>query len=108
MDKKYNIEFVAFPDRLDESEGDFQERMLQMEVHCTSEELIPSGLIDDTLDVFKGEPFPKDYQFFDLENVTLTLHLAGHFLDSMTAPFEILGEEIERFLKGGKLQFVRN
>ncbi len=60
------------------------------------------------IDVYEKEPLPKDYPFFDLENVTLTPHLAGHSLDSMTAPFEILGEEIERFLKGGKLQFVRN
>lgn len=60
------------------------------------------------LDVFKTEPLPKDYPFFDLENVTLTPHLAGHSLDSMTAPFEILGKEIERFLKGESLQFVRN
>jgi len=60
------------------------------------------------LDVYEKEPLPKDYLFFELDNVTLTPHLAGHSLDSMTAPFEILGEEIERFLKGEKLQFVRN
>ncbi len=60
------------------------------------------------IDVYEKEPLPKDYPFFELENVTLTPHLAGHSLDSMTAPFEILGEEIERFLKGEPLQFVRN
>lgn len=60
------------------------------------------------IDVYEKEPLPKDYPFFNLENVTLTPHLAGHSLDSMAAPFEILGEEIERFLKGEPLQFVRN
>ena len=60
------------------------------------------------LDVFKEEPLPKDYPFLELENVTLTPHLAGHSLDSMTAPFEILGDEIERFLKKEPLHFVKN
>ena len=60
------------------------------------------------LDVFEKEPLPEDYPFFALENVTLTPHLAGHSLDSMSAPFDILGKEVERFLKGEKLQFVRN
>jgi D-3-phosphoglycerate dehydrogenase len=60
------------------------------------------------IDVYKEEPLPKDYPFFELENVTLTPHLAGHSLDSMTAPFEILGGEIERFLKKEPLHFVKN
>lgn len=60
------------------------------------------------IDVYEKEPLPKDYPFFELENVTLTPHLAGHSLNSMTAPFKILGEEIERFLKDEPLQFVRN
>lgn len=60
------------------------------------------------LDVFEEEPLPKNYQFFELENVTLTPHLAGHSLDSISTPFEILGNEIERFLKNEPLHFVKN
>ncbi|MBN2395519.1 MAG: 2-hydroxyacid dehydrogenase, partial [Candidatus Atribacteria bacterium] len=60
------------------------------------------------LDVYEKEPIPTNYPFFELENVTLTPHLAGHSLNSLTAPFEILGKEIERFLKNEPLHFIKN
>ncbi|HDK26052.1 MAG TPA: hypothetical protein ENG48_03020 [Candidatus Atribacteria bacterium] len=51
------------------------------------------------LDVFNVAPLPNDSPFLQLENITLTPHLAGHSLNSMITPFEILGKEIDRFLK---------
>jgi D-3-phosphoglycerate dehydrogenase len=60
------------------------------------------------LDVFDVEPLPNDSPFLQLENVTLTPHLAGHSLNSMITPFEILGKEIDRFLKNEPLKFVKN
>lgn len=60
------------------------------------------------LDVFDEEPLSSNSPFLQLENVTLTPHLAGHSLNSMITPFEILGQEIERFLKKEPLKFVRN
>ena len=60
------------------------------------------------LDVFNIEPFPNDSPFLQLENITLTPHLAGHSLNSMIALFEISGKEIDRFLKNKPLKFVKN
>ena len=60
------------------------------------------------LDVFNIEPLPNDSPFLQLENVTLTPHLAGHYLNLMITPFEILGKEIARFLKNEPLKFVKN
>ena len=60
------------------------------------------------LDVFEEEPLSNNSPFLELDNVTLTPHLAGISLNSIYAPFEILGEEIERFLKNESLKYNKS
>ena len=60
------------------------------------------------LDVYDTEPLPLDSPFFELENVTITPHLAGTSVDTMHNSFVILGEELERYFRNEKLQFVKN
>lgn len=60
------------------------------------------------IDVFDTEPLPLDSPFFDLDNVTLTPHLAGTSVDTMHNSFVILSEELERYFNDEKLQFVKN
>lgn len=60
------------------------------------------------IDVFQEEPLPAESPFFELDNVTLTPHLAGTSADTMRNSFIILGEELERFFKNEELHYVRN
>lgn len=60
------------------------------------------------IDVFSVEPIPKDFPMLELENVTLTPHLAGVSCDTKQDALEILGREIERYIKNEKLLYVCN
>jgi len=60
------------------------------------------------LDVFEQEPIDPQSPFIDLDNVTLTTHIAGTTTEALTGSPYILMEEIERFLKGEKTQFIMN
>ncbi len=60
------------------------------------------------LDVFEEEPINPQSPFIDLDNVTLTTHIAGTTTEALTGSPYILMEELERFLNGEKTQFVMN
>ena len=60
------------------------------------------------LDVFEQEPIDTNSPFIDLDNVTLTTHIAGTTTEALTGSPYILMEELERFFKGEKTQFVMN
>ncbi|MCI8327774.1 MAG: 2-hydroxyacid dehydrogenase [Lachnospiraceae bacterium] len=60
------------------------------------------------IDVYDEEPLPSDHPYLQLDNITLTPHLAGTSCDTMRCSVEIGYEEIERFLKGEEMLNVRN
>jgi phosphoglycerate dehydrogenase-like enzyme len=64
-----------------------------------------TGRFYAALDVFEKEPLPADSPFFDLPNVILTPHAAGHSVDSHLAQGEAMVEEIARFLAGEPLRY---
>ncbi|MCC8189850.1 MAG: 2-hydroxyacid dehydrogenase [Planctomycetes bacterium] len=60
------------------------------------------------LDVFTTEPIPADSPFLELDNVTLTTHIAGTTADALTnSPF-LLMEDIATFLGGGAARYIVN
>lgn len=58
------------------------------------------------IDVFSQEPVPPESPLFSFDNVVLTPHLAGVSCDTKANSIEILGKEIERFLKKEVLQYL--
>ena len=60
------------------------------------------------LDVFWAEPLPKDHILTRLENVTLTSHLAGTTIESLTRSPHLLIEDINRLLSGEAPRWVIN
>ena len=54
------------------------------------------------LDVTDPEPLPKDSPLWDMKNVIITPHNAGHRPDYSDAVLEILLENIEGYIKTGK------
>lgn len=65
-------------------------------------------LMGAALDVFTTEPIPSDSPFLELDNVTLTTHIAGTTADALTnSPF-MLTEDVANFLKGEEAQFIVN
>jgi D-3-phosphoglycerate dehydrogenase len=60
------------------------------------------------LDVFTVEPITRDSPFLELDNVTLTTHIAGTTADALNNSPGLLMEDIARFLKGEKAQFIIN
>lgn len=60
------------------------------------------------LDVFWEEPLPRDSELLELDNVTLTSHLAGTTKEALTRSPELLAEDIQRFFKGNKARFIVN
>lgn len=60
------------------------------------------------LDVFTTEPIPADSPFLELDNVTLTTHLAGTTADALAnSPF-LLMDDIAKLLNGDKPRFLYN
>jgi D-3-phosphoglycerate dehydrogenase len=60
------------------------------------------------LDVFTTEPLPPDSPFLELDNVTLTSHLAGTTADALTNSPYLLLEDIAKFLAGGEARYIVN
>lgn len=58
------------------------------------------------LDVFEREPLPQDSPLWDMPNVIATPHVAGSPTNYTERVFSIFGDNIERFLKGQKLNNV--
>lgn len=55
------------------------------------------------LDVFAQEPLPADSPFWELENVLVTPHVAGHFVGWEAAATAIFCDNVERWLAGRDL-----
>lgn len=60
------------------------------------------------LDVFTTEPIEQDSEFLNLDNVTLTTHLAGTTADALTNSPYLLVEDIANFLNGDKARYIIN
>lgn len=60
------------------------------------------------LDVFTTEPIAEDSPFLELDNVTLTTHLAGTTSDALSNSPYLLAADIARFLKGEQAKFIIN
>lgn len=60
------------------------------------------------LDVFDEEPIDVNSPFIDLDNVTLTTHIAGTTTEVLTGSPYLLFEDIERFLSGKKASYILN
>lgn len=60
------------------------------------------------VDVFDIEPLPKDHPFLQLNNVTLTSHIAGTSADTMRNSVEIGLEDLKKYLQGLPMENVRN
>ena len=60
------------------------------------------------LDVFNEEPIDPKSPFIDLDNVTLTTHIAGTTTEVLTGSPYLLFEDIEKFLGGKKANFILN
>lgn len=60
------------------------------------------------MDVFTTEPIPSDSEFLELDNVTLTTHIAGTTADALGNSPSLLMEDVNRFLKDNKPRFIVN
>lgn len=60
------------------------------------------------LDVFWTEPLPNDDEFLNLDNVTLTTHIAGTTKEALTRSPELLMEDIRKLLKNEDPRFIKN
>jgi D-3-phosphoglycerate dehydrogenase / 2-oxoglutarate reductase len=60
------------------------------------------------LDVFDAEPIPKEHPLLDLDNVTLTPHLAFATREALTRSPELLVAEVDRILNEGQSRALRN
>lgn len=60
------------------------------------------------LDVFTTEPIDPNSPFLELDNVTLTTHLAGTTSDALSNSPYLLAADMAAFLKGEKARFIIN
>ncbi|MFB0532270.1 MAG: NAD(P)-dependent oxidoreductase, partial [Desulfatiglandales bacterium] len=60
------------------------------------------------LDVFHHEPIPADHPLVRLDNVTLTSHLAGTTSEALSRSPILLVEDILRYLRGQRAEFIVN
>jgi len=60
------------------------------------------------LDVFDQEPLEQGNPWVELDNVTLTTHIAGTTTEVLTNSPYLLMEDMERFLSGEKARFILN
>lgn len=65
-------------------------------------------ILGAALDVFANEPIAKDSPFLELDNVTLTTHIAGTTTDALGNSPYLLMEDINRLLKGEEAKFIVN
>lgn len=66
------------------------------------------SIMGAALDVFTTEPISEDSPFLELDNVTLTTHIAGTTADALfNSPF-MLTEDVANFLKTGEARFIVN
>lgn len=60
------------------------------------------------MDVFKDEPLPSDHPFLELDNVTLTPHIASSTLECLAKSPQLLTDEILNFFETGASRFILN
>jgi D-3-phosphoglycerate dehydrogenase len=60
------------------------------------------------LDVHEEEPLPKDHPLLELDNVTLTPHLASSTKECSEKSPRILADDLRRVLDGGEPRFALN
>lgn len=60
------------------------------------------------LDVFPVEPIEEDSPLLELDNVTLTTHIAGTTTEALTNSPYLLMEDISKFFKGENPRFIVN
>jgi D-3-phosphoglycerate dehydrogenase / 2-oxoglutarate reductase len=60
------------------------------------------------LDVHDEEPLPKDHPLLELDNVTLTPHLASSTRECSEKSPRILADDLRRVLEGGEPRFALN
>ncbi|WP_330998231.1 2-hydroxyacid dehydrogenase [Pectinatus frisingensis] len=99
------------------------ERINEMTAHTYFINTSRSGVVDESaltaallnhriagaaLDVFNQEPLPQDSPFLQMDNVTLTPHIAGDTVDAIPKSPNLLTEEISKFIYHGKSDMVVN
>ncbi|MDR1826982.1 MAG: 2-hydroxyacid dehydrogenase [Methylobacteriaceae bacterium] len=60
------------------------------------------------LDVFNNEPLEPGSEFLELDNVTLTTHIAGTTREALTRSPDLLMEDIRKLLDGEEPRFIIN
>lgn len=60
------------------------------------------------LDVFDNEPLEAGSEFLQLDNVTMTTHIAGTTREALSGSPGLLMDDIKKFLQGGKPRFIKN
>lgn len=55
------------------------------------------------VDVFKEEPLPADNPYVELDNLTMTSHIAGTSCDTFQNSVDLIYEEIKRYLEGQEM-----
>lgn len=60
------------------------------------------------IDVYDEEPLSSDNPYLQLDNITLTCHLAGTSCDTMKTSVEIGIEDLTRYLTGQQMINIRN
>ena len=58
--------------------------------------------------MFENEPLEQGSEFLDLDNVTLTTHIAGTTNEALSGSPGLLMEDIKRFFDGDKPRFIKN
>lgn len=79
-----------------------------LDYHALTEVLRERRIAGATLDVFAGEPLARDDRLLQLDNVTLTPHIAGASCDVLQHCAGTIAEEVWRFLHGEPLRNCLN
>jgi D-3-phosphoglycerate dehydrogenase / 2-oxoglutarate reductase len=64
------------------------------------ENLVSGHLSSAMLETFSVEPVPEDWPLLQLPNVTLTPHIAGASVRTVTHAAEMAAEEVRRYVAG--------
>lgn len=66
------------------------------------------AIMGAALDVFTTEPIDPNSRFLNLDNVTLTSHVAGTTADALTNSPYLLAADVAKFLNGEDARFICN
>jgi phosphoglycerate dehydrogenase-like enzyme len=69
-------------------------------------ELLQGARIRAVLDVTDPEPLPREHALWDAPGVLITPHLAGDTLEADRRAFELVGDQVRRFMRGEPLANV--